>query len=113
MCGRSVRLIGQLMLQRTDFLPKLSRHDSDSNHPRSRKEIYKLNQQVADLMDKTFGFNASGDPDQIYVPIVPSFGKFKLISKEFFFFACGFSGFSDTIFTFGIPARFFFQQPCR
>jgi hypothetical protein len=36
-------------------------------------------------MDKTFGFNASGDPDQIYVPIVPSFGKFKLISKEFFF----------------------------
>ncbi|CAO3687866.1 unnamed protein product [Umbelopsis vinacea] len=52
-----------------------ARHDSDSNHPRSRKEIYKLNQHVADLMDKTFGFNASGDPDQIYVPIVPSFGN--------------------------------------
>ncbi|GAB5590600.1 Endopolyphosphatase [Umbelopsis nana] len=51
-----------------------ARHDSDSNHPRTRKEIYKLNQRVADLMEKTFGFNPSGDADQHYVPIVPSFG---------------------------------------
>ncbi|KAJ2959667.1 hypothetical protein NQZ79_g4966 [Umbelopsis isabellina] len=50
-----------------------ARHDSDSNIPRTRKEIYSLNQEVADLMEKTFGFNASGEPDQHYVPIVPSF----------------------------------------
>lgn len=112
MCGRSVRLIGQLMLQRTDFLPKLSRHDSDSNHPRTRKEIYKLNQQVADLMDKTFGFNASGDPDQIYVPIVPSFGKFKLISKEFFF-RVWLQVASVTLYLRLVSLLVFFQQPCR
>ncbi|KAI9286597.1 Metallo-dependent phosphatase-like protein [Umbelopsis sp. AD052] len=52
-----------------------ARHDSDSNLPRTRKEIYQLNQRVADLMEKTFGFNPEDGPDQHYVPIVPSFGN--------------------------------------
>jgi hypothetical protein len=77
MCGNMFGFIGLKFV--IDLLLKIIvlvlRHDSDSNVPRTRKEIYSLNQEVADLMEKTFGFNASGEPDQHYVPIVPSFGR--------------------------------------
>jgi hypothetical protein len=76
MCCCILRPIGQFLVELT--FCNLTRHDSDSNLPRTRKEIYQLNQRVADLMEKTFGFNPEDGPDQHYVPIVPSFGKWHL-----------------------------------
>lgn len=65
-----------------------ARHDNDERHPRSDKQVIKLNQQIVEKFVEVFGKpDDVNDPDpssDFVVPIVPTFGNNDILPHNIF-----------------------------
>ncbi|KAL6242106.1 Endopolyphosphatase [Rhinocladiella similis] len=65
-----------------------ARHDNDEKHPRSDKQVIKLNEFIVDKFVETFGKSDNiDDPDptnDFVVPIVPTFGNNDILPHNIF-----------------------------